>query len=483
MKKEINPIVQNKMDGLLASVPEERREEVEKLLHTISAEETDTGAIVALFNLPSPEDSAMLQSLNSRSSGGMFVNLRKVLLKGSSDFMESFYVNYGDKSIGDCGTVTIYLDGISMIAAKQLQNWPLYSGQDTSTRYAALTKLGCYDPIDLENTRMIIDMLMDFYEEGIRVLPEYLKARFPMDPKPSDKTDGEHKAQYEKTINAKMYDILGAFLPAGARTNASIHMNLRQIDEQQRLLIYNPSGEVSGIAENILNVLKSNFPATYTKKKSYPEQEEYWKMCAEDLCYFDPDDTTWPEFQMWGTVHMTDFRKYQKYIDARPKKTELPKVMGKLGDIHFKTLLDYRSFRDIQRQRNGITEIPLLTIKYGFENWYLKQLPENLKDRAISLLREVEKLVFELSTQISKFDLQYFIPMGYKCPCEFSRNLVSEVFVQELRTGLAVHPTVRNMEKKCAEWMMREFPDLKLHVEMSDSEWDMKRGLHDIVEK
>ncbi len=483
MEKELNPIVEQKMSDFLSSLPSERREEVKLILNKITSNQTDTGVVVSLFDLDSPEDNAMLQSLNSRSSGGMFVNLKKVLQKGSADFMEMFYVNYGDKSIGDCGTITFYIDGLSMIAAKQFQNWPLYNGQETSTRYVAMTKLGCYDPIDNSASKAVIDILMDFYEQGLRIMPPYLKERFPIGEKPEDKTDKEWEAQYEKAINAKMFDILGAFLPAGARTNASIHMNLRQIDEQQKLLVHNPSSEVRAIAYSILSVLKEKFPATYIKKKKYPEQDAYWEMCARDLCYFVPEGD-WPEFEMTDTIDRIGLANYQKYIDARPVKTELPKVMGKLGSVHIKTFLDYRSFRDIQRQRNGITEVPLLVTNHGFEEWYFDQLPDSLFVKAKYVIERVESIISSMNrNEYPEVDFQYLIPMGFKVPVEFSRNLVSEVFVQELRTGLAVHPTVRNMEKKCAEYMMREFPDLKLHVDMSDSEWDMKRGLHDIVEK
>jgi len=56
------------------------------------------------------------------------------------------------------------------------------------------------------------------------------------------------------------------------------------------------------------------------------------------------------------------------------------------GQCTFKFLLDFGSFRDLQRHRNGETLMPLLTTKFGFYQWYLDQLPEDLQIKAQQLL-------------------------------------------------------------------------------------------------
>ena len=88
----------------------------------------DTGAVI------NAEAEAMLQALHSRSTGGLRHHLEVLAKKGADNFMNKFYVGYGDKSIGDCGTTTIFIEGVSMLAAKAIQDNPLYSGQETSTR-------------------------------------------------------------------------------------------------------------------------------------------------------------------------------------------------------------------------------------------------------------------------------------------------------------------------------------------------------------
>src|SRR4051812_42145867 len=74
----------------------------------------DTGSVIG------PEAEAMLQALHSRSIGGLESHLEIVSAKGPDNFMKNFYVGYGHKSIGDCGTASLFIEGVSMLAAKAI---------------------------------------------------------------------------------------------------------------------------------------------------------------------------------------------------------------------------------------------------------------------------------------------------------------------------------------------------------------------------
>ncbi len=87
-----------------------------------------------------PEDMAMLQALYSRDPRSVIVHMEKVQKSGSGNFMGQFYVNYGHKSIGDCGSTTMFIEDVSMLVAKAIQDWALYSGQEASTRYLDMSK-------------------------------------------------------------------------------------------------------------------------------------------------------------------------------------------------------------------------------------------------------------------------------------------------------------------------------------------------------
>ena len=94
-----------------------------------------------------PESEAMLQALYSRSPKSVREHVEKVRAAGPGKFMDKFYVGYGHKSIGDCGTTTLFFENVSLLAAKAIQDWPRYNGQEASTRYLDFTKQLMVDPM------------------------------------------------------------------------------------------------------------------------------------------------------------------------------------------------------------------------------------------------------------------------------------------------------------------------------------------------
>jgi len=78
--------------------------------------------VIIIDDLP-PETVAMLQALYSRSPQSVREHLLKVKA-GPEKFMARYYVGYNHKSIGDCGTTSIFIENVSMLAAKAIQDNP-----------------------------------------------------------------------------------------------------------------------------------------------------------------------------------------------------------------------------------------------------------------------------------------------------------------------------------------------------------------------
>ena len=91
-------------------------------------------ANIYIYDEFNPEDTAMMQALYSRSPKSVVEHVKEVKSSGSGEFMKTFYVGYGHLSIADCGSTTIFIEQISILADKAVQDWQLYSGQETSTR-------------------------------------------------------------------------------------------------------------------------------------------------------------------------------------------------------------------------------------------------------------------------------------------------------------------------------------------------------------
>lgn len=174
-------------------------------------------------------------------------------------------------------------------------------------------------------------------------------------------------------------------------------------------------------------------------------------------------------------------RTYKQFLLARPKKTDIPKKIGSTGTVRFKCMLDFGSFRDIQRHRAVIQQMPLVTDAFGFHKWYLGELETELQKRARDLL---SNQVMELSRLPLTPELkQYCVLMGYKLPCTISGDLPALVYLAELRGTRFVHPTLRARALEIADILEQEFGEygLVIHRDPEPDRFDVRRGTHDIV--
>ena len=125
--------------------------------------------------------------------------------------------------------------------------------------------------------------------------------------------------------------------------------------------------------------------------------------------------------------------------------------------------------------------MPLLTTDIGFNNWYLEQLPDDLKIEAQNLIVKQKTAINQL--EIAPEIRQYYIAMGFNVACRVSYGLPAAVYVVELRCGKAVHPTLRKVAHKMHDTLQKEFPNLKLHSDLERDDWDVRRGQQDITNK
>lgn len=418
-----------------------------------------------------PEDSAMMQALYSRSPQSVEEHVEKVRQSGSGKFMSTFYVGYGHSSIADCGSTTIFIEGISILADKIIQDWPLYSGQETSTRYIDMAKQEIVDPLGTEESSKIIKNWMDFYINGQERLKPFLIEKYTI-------KEGEDEKVYLKAINARCFDIMRGFLPAGITTQLSWHTNLRQAWDKLSLMRHHPLAEAREIAEEILEKLKGKYENSFSHP-SYPEQEAYRAKMTEKYSYFSPEDPK--EFAFNTNINRDELKKYRELLETRPIKTNLPYFVGDLGNCVFEFLLDFGSYRDIQRHRSANNRMPLLTTKLGFQSWYLEQLPDDMRQDAEKLIEE-QKLAIEKLSATEEIK-QYYIGMGFNVFCKFTCPLPSAVYITELRSGKTVHPSLRRVAHKMLHAMQDNLPEVIMHCDLDLDDWDVRRGLHDITIK
>lgn len=436
-----------------------------------------SGGFVLVLNTEAKIDGqaeAMLQALHSRSTGGIKHHLKMLKEKGAENFMEQFYVGYGHKSIGDCGSATVFVEGVSMLAAKAIQDWRLYSGQEASTRYVDFSEQKFLNPTDDKKGEEILENWRKFYlmlQEPVR---KHLKKQFP-------KSKNENGPIYEKAIKARAFDITRAFLPAGATTNVAWRMNFRQFADELMLLRHHPLAEVQEIAEKTEKALGKMYPSSFGHER-FKNTENYNKKWMKEKYYYKNKKAE--NFSLiYDSVDRRLLTNYKDILNSRPMKTELPMAIAECGVVAYEFLLDFGSFRDLQRHRAIAQRMPLLVKDHGFEEWYLKSLPKDLREKTEAFIGSQEKKIEKLN--LKSEEEQYFIAMGYKVPCRFSGDLKALVYLAELRSTRFVHPTLVKQILKMIASMKKLFKKngLVLHLDDQPNRFDVKRGEQDIIIK
>lgn len=421
-----------------------------------------------------PEDNAMMQALYSRSPQSVVHQLEKVKKAGSGKFMDQFYVGYGHKSIGDCGSTTLFIEGVSMLAAKAIQDNPLYNGQEASTRYIDMSQQPMIDPIGTPQSAAIQADWMAFYNKAMPIMIEHLATHvFP-------RQEGESEKVHLKAVKARAFDVMRGFLPAGCATFVSWHTNLRQASDHLDNLRFHPCSEIRQLAESIEAQLVAKYPNSFSGKR-YFESDGYSTLVAR-RALFDPE--SWPRVvKCSSTIDTASLRCPE--ITERPARSRLPHYLDELGQVHYEFLLDFGSFRDLQRHRNGVCRMPLLSTRFGFNMWYLDQLPRG------DLRNEAALLVAAQTASIRALDAldvekQHLVAMGFNVPCSVTRGLPGTLYLIDLRTTKVVHPTMRKVAQDMARTLQELYPDcrsLTKHADMEPGTWDLKRGKQDIEAK
>ncbi len=451
------------------------------------------------YNLPfdvicisggNPEATAMLQALYSRDPQSILRHLKKVAQSGAEQFMEKFYCGYNHASIGNCGSIIFCFENVSMLAAKAIQDWPLYNGQEASTRYLDMSKQGIVNPITDDGTaKAIIDRLNILYVETLSALKTTFKELYPI-------KEGDNPSTYENTVNAKCFDVARSLLPAGATTYLSWMTDLRNADDHLKILVHHPLAEVRKIAEMTYDLARRIYPSSFSHQRT-EEELGYHKRVANEFSFVkitkglnDGDAledfiagkspfflTFRDKFDSQGIIH-----DYGNFLIQRPKKENVPHQLERYGYGVFRFPLDFGSFRDVQRHRSGSYLMPLLTTDYGFHPWYLEQLPESLLVKVRIELENLKKLTDSLNC--NETDRQYFIPMGYQVICEFTFTYPYAVYVAELRSQQTVHPTLRKIAQEMGVCIENSVPSVPYYWDTTNTKaFNLKRGTQTITEK
>ena len=98
-----------------------------------------------------PEKLAYALARYSRSPDSIRDSIDWVRSHDSGKFLESFYFQYGHASIADLGHLAICFEGVSELAATEIEDEQLWDGQARSSRYQDFSKGGYVTPPEISD--------------------------------------------------------------------------------------------------------------------------------------------------------------------------------------------------------------------------------------------------------------------------------------------------------------------------------------------
>ena len=193
-----------------------------------------------------PEIQAYAMAKYSRSSLSMKESLKETTAQKAEKFLNTFYFQYGHRSIADLAHIALAIERLSILAAIVVADEQRWDGQERSTRYQDFRKSGYYTPSFANNSaavlsktlyRETIEALFTAYEKVSQRTFEYLAG---ITPRPAEmKRDA-----YERTLRARAFDISRYLLPLATNTSLGEIVNARTLENQVAHLLSQPHKEV-----------------------------------------------------------------------------------------------------------------------------------------------------------------------------------------------------------------------------------------------
>src|SRR6185312_6953038 len=90
--------------------------------------------VFAVFGVE-PEIQAYAMAKYSRSALSMKESLREISSQKAEKFLNTFYFQYGHRSIADLAHIALAIERLSILAAIELADEQRWDGQERSTRY------------------------------------------------------------------------------------------------------------------------------------------------------------------------------------------------------------------------------------------------------------------------------------------------------------------------------------------------------------
>jgi thymidylate synthase ThyX len=194
-----------------------------------------------------PEVLAYAMAKYSRSSLTMKESLAEISAQRAEQFLNTFYFQYGHRSIADLAHIPFAIERLSLLAAIELVDEQRWDGQERSTRYQNFRLSGWYTPDLGEQTphfTTVVKALFAAYDHVSARMLDALKAAIPQ-------PESMKPEAYERTLKARAFDVARYLLPLATNTSLGQIVNARTLETQVSRLLTSPFAEVRQLGEKL----------------------------------------------------------------------------------------------------------------------------------------------------------------------------------------------------------------------------------------
>jgi thymidylate synthase ThyX len=300
-----------------------------------------------------PEVLAYAMAKYSRSALSMRESLNEISAQRAEQFLNTFYFQYGHRSIADLAHIAFAVERLSLLAAIVLVDEQRWDGQERSTRYQNFLKSGWYfpdfgaDSASAELYSETINSLFGTYQRTTAAVHDALRNRVPCPAtlKPE---------AYERTLKARAFDVARYLLPLATNTSLGQIVNARTLETQVSRLLSHPVAEIRDLGLKLREAATG--PAFNVNAQSAAAFVEKLK-AAEALCQ--------------GTTSVVPHTPQNEVGTLAPEGS-------------FPTLAEEASELFTREVRTAPT-----LVKYAEPNQYLMQTRAELERAAVELLQGV----------------------------------------------------------------------------------------------
>jgi thymidylate synthase ThyX len=436
-----------------------------------------------------PEKCAFALARYSRSPDSIRDSIEWVRTHDSAKFLESFYFQYGHASIADLGHVVMCFEGISELAATEVEDEQLWDGQARSSRYQDFSKSGFVTPPEFDAAQAALYQetaakLLAAYNQVHAKVFEYLTERFP-------RPESMKPEAYQRNLRARAFDVARYLLCFGIPTGVGQVTSIRALEHQVRRLkaseyqeLRSLAAEVaeactgepsfrwdaSGPAEAVAPTLAKHLDANQHLERSREDLGQWAKQnlppcestCGEAVDLLKPAETLAdiaatllypvterPYRELYELVSSWSVARKNEVIDvalgSRTRRDELLRNF-RGGPYVYDIVMDIGAYRDLHRHRRCQQFRQPYSTKLGFET------PEavaaaGLSETYATLLSHVSNIAADLPAPGS----HYLLPFATRARFLFKMDFAEAEYISRLRSGVKGHFSYRKIA-----WQMKE---------------------------